>query len=47
MTCTETRERRQLGSAAEAMTALRDVFGIDLSHVNGLEQQLSRKTFLA
>jgi N-hydroxyarylamine O-acetyltransferase len=40
-------QRRQLGSAAEAMAALRDVFGIDVSHLNGLEQQLSRKTFLA
>ena len=46
MTCTETPQRRQLGSAAEAMTALRDVFGIELSHLDGLERRLSRMAFL-
>jgi N-hydroxyarylamine O-acetyltransferase len=40
-------QRRQLGSAAEAMTALRDIFRINLAHLNGLEQRLSRKIFPA
>jgi N-hydroxyarylamine O-acetyltransferase len=39
-------ERRQLESARAAMTALRDVFGIELAGLDGLEQRLSRMPFI-
>jgi arylamine N-acetyltransferase len=40
-------QRRQVESAAAAIAVLRDVFGIELAGLYGLEQRLARMAFLA